>query len=121
MKKIMIVEDSPDMQTIYKIMFKKAGLVDISIAAQVETAEMAIDKIPEINPDLLIVDISLPGMDGIALCRLVKKQFPNIKVLIVTGHEREVYLAPSVLAGADDFTTKSDAKEIMEKVKKLAA
>jgi DNA-binding response OmpR family regulator len=122
MKKIVIVEDNKEIQDIYALFFAQARIDNVVIAAQVEsaeTAETALKKIPEIRPDLLIVDISLPGMDGISLSRLIKKKHPAIKILIASANDRETYYSKSKEAGADDFVEKINVSKIVEKTRRL--
>ena len=121
MKKIVIVEDNKEIQDIYALFFAQAHIDNIVIAAQVENAETALKKIPEIRPDLLIVDISLPGMDGISLSRLIKKKHPAIKILIASANDRETYYSKSKEAGADDFVEKINVPKIVEKTRLLLA
>jgi DNA-binding NarL/FixJ family response regulator len=110
-KRIGIVEDNDDMQIMYKRMFRKAK--NIEIVLQVPTAEAALEEIPKSNIDLIIIDISLPGMDGITLVRELRMQFPHLKSIIVTGHDREAYESASMEAGADGFVTKGNGVEMV--------
>jgi len=106
MKRIGIVEDHEDLQIIYKRMFRKN--TNIEIVLQVPTAQDALEQVPKANLDLIMVDISLPGMDGITLSRELRKRYPDLKILMVTGHDKEAYESASVEAGADGFITKGD-------------
>ncbi len=111
MKRIAIVEDYEDMQIIYRRMFRKHK--EIEIVLQVATAEEALERIPQIKVDLVIVDISLPGMDGITLTRELCRLNPGLKVLIATGHSKEAYELASKEAGADCFITKDNGPELV--------
>lgn len=101
----------------YRVIFRKCP--DIDIAAQVETAEEALAILPDIKPDLVIVDISLPGMDGILLISEIRRIYPDLKILIATGHDPERYLSAATKAGADGFLQKGDVGAIRAKVAQL--
>ncbi len=117
MKRIGIVEDHEDMQFIYGRMFRK--IKDIEIALQTLTAEEALAKIPTANLDLVIVDISLPGMDGISLAKELRLRYPGLKILMATGHDRMAYESASMKAGADGFVTKDDGAKLVAETCRL--
>jgi DNA-binding NarL/FixJ family response regulator len=117
MKKIAIVEDSEDIQLIYKRIFRKVN--GLEIAFQAFTAEEALEQLQKTHVDLIIIDISLPGMDGIALTKGLRSKYPDLKIIVATGHDREAYESLSMEAGVDDFIVKGDGIETIEKTKKL--
>lgn len=101
----------------YRVIFRKCP--DIEIVAQVATAEEALAILPDIKPDLVIVDISLPGMDGILLITELRQIYPHLKILVATGHDPDRYLGAATRAGADGFLQKGDVAEIRSKVNQL--
>ena len=117
MRRLLIVEDHQDMQVMYRVIFRKCP--DIEIVAQVTTAEEALSILPDMRPDLIIVDISLPGMDGIMLISEIRTIYPDLKILVATGHDPDRYLGAATRAGADGFLQKGDVGEIREKVYQL--
>lgn len=119
MKKILIVEDNDDVQYMYRIVFRKSTERGVAIAALVDCAEKAFQKLTETNPDLIIIDISLPGTDGITLTSQIKKLYPHIKIIIASAYDRDVYYETAKNAGADDFVNKCDSSELLEKTYQL--
>ena len=117
MKKVMIVEDHQEIQILYKTIFRREP--DLQIVAQEEDAESALEKIPQVKPDVIIVDITLPGMSGIDLTKEICQKFPDIRILVVTAHDPERYMHDAINAGADNLITKTSALEILREVKKL--
>ena len=107
------------MQFIYGTIFRR--IPELMVVAQEDSAEAAIEKIPMVNPDLIIIDITLPGMSGIELTRIVRRRYParGIKLLIVTAHDPDRYREEAKEAGADDLITKSSMLAIINKVKSL--
>ncbi len=119
MKKLVIVEDREDIQLVYELIFNRCGFNNVKITAMVESAEDALQMLPSIMPDLMIIDISLPGMDGIELTRRIKSTYPQIMILIATGHDRDIYYSMAMQAGADEFITKGDGGDFLAKVKAM--
>jgi DNA-binding NarL/FixJ family response regulator len=117
-KKIIIVDDHPMM---------RKGLANTleaepayEIVAQLERAEDAIQAIREHKPDLLIVDVSLPGMNGIELIKNVIFQDTEQKMLVVSRHEESLYAERALRAGAKGYMMKFEPSEVLLKaVKKV--
>jgi DNA-binding NarL/FixJ family response regulator len=76
------------------------------VLGETATAENLVLELESKSPDLVITDITLPGMDGIALTRLLKKRQPSIRVLIVSMHADEKLITSSLEAGADGYLLK---------------
>jgi two-component system response regulator NreC len=76
------------------------------VLGETATAENLVLELESKSSDLVITDITLPGMDGIALTRLLKKRQPSIRVLIVSMHADEKLITSSLEAGADGYLLK---------------
>ena len=107
--KAWIVEDHEAMRIILNRLLRK-NFPQISEIGESETAEHALEKIAPFDPCLVLVDISLPGMDGIELIRRLKPQRKDICFLVVTGHEPYLYEQAARKAGADAILSKHDEK-----------
>lgn len=105
--KAYIVEDYESMRIILKRLLKK-NFSEISAIGESETAENALVEIPLFKPSIVLVDISLPGMDGIELTRRLKEQSAHICILVVTAHEVDYYRNKAMQAGAYDIVSKID-------------
>jgi two-component system response regulator YesN len=119
MKNILLVEDCESAQFVYGLIFKKFKLENICTIRQVFSGEEALDILPEMDPHLIIVDITLPGMDGISFCRSVKELYPYMKILIVTGHERSEFFKDAEAAEVDGFVTKGNNAELSGNILRL--
>lgn len=115
-KKILIIEDNEDIRILYKRMLRKEKMIEISA---VESGEEALKIIPDLKPDLLFVDISLPGISGLELTRKMRQEYPSVKILVVTGHEVIRYYDEAINSGADDLVSKEIGKDILIKCRKL--
>jgi DNA-binding NarL/FixJ family response regulator len=87
--------------------------IDFEICGQAESAEEAISSIPKCKPDVVVVDISLPGMNGIELIKHLKAQYPTLLMLVVSRHDEEMYAERAVKAGARGYLMKLEAGEVI--------
>lgn len=104
MIRIYLVEDHQIVREgIKSLLQPNAGF---EVLGETATAENLVLELESKSPDLVITDITLPGMDGIALTRLLKKRQPSIRVLIVSMHADEKLITSSLEAGADGYLLK---------------
>ncbi|MFP4418706.1 MAG: response regulator [Chitinivibrionales bacterium] len=110
--KVYIVEDHDSMRLILRRLLKKNFPVVTDIRES-ETAEKAMEEIPSFSPNLVLVDISLPGIDGIEMIRRLKPQCHGMYILVVTGHEVSMYRQSALDAGADEIVSKYDDEQLI--------
>jgi DNA-binding NarL/FixJ family response regulator len=67
----------------------------------------------ETTPDMIIIDISMPGLGGIEALKLIKDLYPQIKVLVLTMHKSKEYLYVAMENGADGYLVKDDANDVL--------
>ena len=103
-KKILIVDDHPMMREGLRGMIK--GESDLEICAEAENAYQALDLIPTSAPDLVLMDISLPGKSGLELIKDIKVMFPQVPVLVLSMHDESLYAERVLRAGASGYITK---------------
>ncbi|MCA1794231.1 MAG: response regulator transcription factor [Desulfobacteraceae bacterium] len=93
---------------------------DIRVIAEASDGETAFDLVMEKKPDVAVIDISMPGMDGLEVVSLMSSYCPDIPVLILTMHEEEQYVIRAIEAGAMGYVTKQSAPEqLVAAVKKI--
>ncbi len=78
----------------------------IKIVAEAGTAEEALGLVPTLHPDIVIMDIRLPDESGLAACRHITSQWPNIKVIILSAFGDEELIAEALRAGASGYVLK---------------
>lgn len=83
---------------------------------EAQSAEAALTQLPELAPDLCLVDLSLPGMSGLEFIRLVQQQRPELRCLVVTGHNDPIYRTAAISAGAVGYVTKDDPDLVLEAI-----
>lgn len=97
--------------------------LDCTIAAQAEDGLDALEQIPTVAPDIVISDIRMPGMDGLALAGILKQQYPHIKVIILTGFPDFEYAKQAISHQIVDFvlkpTTVDNLTQAIERAKHL--
>lgn len=80
------------------------------LAGEASDGEMALPLILKCRPDLLITDIKMPFMDGITLCKLIKKEIPDIKIMILSGYDDFNYAKQAISIGVEDYLLKPITK-----------
>jgi len=83
--------------------------MDIEVIGEAEDGLDAVKKTEELRPDVVIMDISMPKLNGIDATRLIKKNVPNTKVLVLTMHELQEYVEQILRAGASGYLIKKTA------------
>jgi two-component system response regulator YesN len=93
-----------------------------SLAGEAPDGEMALSMIQDIKPDILITDIRMPFMDGLALSRIVKKTLPWIKIIILSGHDEFEYAREAISLGVEEYLLKPvSSREMRKALDKIAA
>lgn len=104
MIRIYLVEDHQIVREGIKSLLQAKA--SFEVIGETATAENLVLELESKSPDLVITDITLPGMDGIELTRLLKNRQPSIRVLIVSMHADEKLITNSLEAGADGYLLK---------------
>ncbi len=112
-KKVLIVDDHPIMRKgLASSLESEPG---IEVTFQLEKAEDVLDVLTEHKLDLLIIDVSLPGMNGIELVKNVIFQNPDQKILVISRHEESLYAERALRAGAKGYIMKFESSETLLK------
>lgn len=113
--KIIIVDDHQVVRDgiVASLMFYE----DIEVIAEASNGKKLIEKLDEFSPDVIILDIAMPDMSGIEACKILKKDFPEIKIIIFTGNESRESIFDALKAGADAFLPKeTDREELIKAI-----
>jgi two-component system, OmpR family, alkaline phosphatase synthesis response regulator PhoP len=110
-EKIMVVEDEEDILELISYNLQKEGYRVIAALS----GELALKKIKAEKPDLLLLDLMLPGVDGLAVCKEVKSspETKDIPVVMLTAKGEEVDVVTGLEVGADDYITKPFSPRIL--------
>ncbi len=116
LKKILIVEDEPAIHELVKYNLKKEGYAVLSAFDGVEGAEIACEE----KPDLVLLDLMLPKMDGLEVCRMLKQntKTSGIPIIMMTAKSEETDKVLGLEIGADDYLTKPfGIRELLARIK----
>lgn len=102
-KNVLIVDDAAFMRMMIKDILTKNGY---NIAAEAENGKIAVDKYNEVKPDLVLMDITMPDMDGITVLKILKEKYPDAKVVMCSAMSQPEKFIESIQAGAFDFIVK---------------
>ena len=95
---------------------------DIMVVAEGENGADAIRLAHEIRPQVMLIDIQMPVMDGITAIRQIVAEIPEIRILVVTGHISDVYLKAALIAGASGYVVKdAEPERIVTAVREVHA
>lgn len=108
-RKVLIVDDHPILRKGLTLLINQEP--DLIVCAEAEHAQMALDVIDNVSPDMAIVDISLPGIDGIELIKMLRLRHKDLPVLVVSMHDEALYAERSLRAGARGYIMKQEALE----------
>jgi Response regulators consisting of a CheY-like receiver domain and a winged-helix DNA-binding domain len=103
-KKVLLVEDQTDLLELLRVQFKEEGFATATAADGVE----AVRKARALAPDLIVLDVMLPRLDGFAVCELLRKDAAtkHIPIIMVSGLTGQLPRCAGIEAGATDFVTK---------------
>ena len=116
-KKILLVDDAAFMRMMIKDILVKNGF---TVSGEAQDGLEAIEKYKALQPDLVIMDITMPNMDGLTALKEIKKEYPNAKIVMCSAMGQESYVVDAIKAGAADFIVKPfQADRIVSTVTKV--
>ena len=119
MSSLLIIEDHALFANAMQRLLR--GQTDLEIVDIVNSGEEALKKLPELKVDLVLVDVSLPTMNGIDLVQQIRTEFPHIRCLILSGHITPKYVKRSLDVGASGYILKDDVNGILEGIRRVLA
>lgn len=119
MIKVLIADNHPIVRMGIRQVLNSAS--DITVLDDVATTSELFEKLSKISPDVVILEMDIPEINGIATLRKIKQEFPDIKVLIYSGQSEDVYALSTIRAGAFGYLSKSaDVDYIINAVRKVS-
>ncbi|NWG34398.1 MAG: response regulator transcription factor, partial [Chloroflexi bacterium] len=83
-----------------------SGAPDIEVVGIVTSGTRALELIPQAKPDVVLMDLKLPGMNGIAATRAIRAQFPDVRVLALTTYDADEWVFDAIRSGAAGYLLK---------------
>ena len=116
-KNILICDDAAFMRMMIKDILTKNGY---NVVGEAENGAKAVEKYAELKPDLVLMDITMPEMDGIAALKAIKASDAGATVIMCSAMGQQAMVIESIQAGAKDFIVKPfQADRVIEAVKKV--
>ena len=107
--KVMIVDDHNLVREGLKAVFSQGD--EIEVIGEAGSGEEAIEMVDKVKPDVILMDISMPGMNGIQATKLIRDKHPDAKIVILTMLDQEGYVYEAIKAGATGYMLKSTSSD----------
>lgn len=115
--RIFIVDDHPIIrQSLRSLLEREEGL---AICGEAAKAETALEQIETAAPDLVLIDVSLPGVNGIELARMLRQQYPDLLLAMLSGHGERSHVEQALQAGANGYLLKGSAEELPVAIRQI--
>lgn len=115
MCKIFLVEDHKMMADALVSVLHRNG--NFKVADVAETAEDALERLPNVDVDLALVDVVLPHTSGIELVSILREKYPDLPCLMISGRSASQYVTRSLEAGARGYVLKDDIQEVIHGIR----
>jgi two-component system, NarL family, invasion response regulator UvrY len=120
MIKVLLVDDHAVVRTGFRLLLQ--SIADVSVVAEAESGEAACKLYPELKPDVVVMDIAMPGMGGLEALRRIRARHPEARVLTLSAHDDPMHARRSFQEGALGFLSKRSAPEaLVDAVASVAA
>jgi two-component system, NarL family, response regulator LiaR len=102
--KLVLIEDDSTLRVGLKYLLDKQETLEV--VGDAGTGRQGISLVEKLEPDLILMDVGMPGMDGIEACQAIKEKFPQRKVIMLTSHDNERDIFAALAAGANGYCLK---------------
>lgn len=109
MIRVLLADDHSIVRDGLRRIVEESGRMEV--VAEAKDGHEAIQKTRETSPDVVVVDISMPGLDGLEVISRLCSEYPDLPILVLTMHEEEQYIVRAIEAGAKGYLTKKSAPE----------
>ena len=120
MIKVLLADDHAIFRAGLRRLVEEAG--DMVVVAEAADGREAIQQVHDVMPDVAVIDISMPGLDGLEVISQLSSYHPNLPILVLTMHEEEQYVVRTITAGAKGYITKRSVPEqLVQAIRKVHA
>ncbi len=109
--KVLLVDDHAVVRAGFKLLLATSS--DIEVIAEAERGEQAIQLYQSCQPDVIVLDLSMPGIGGLETIRRLVQRHEQVRILVFSVHDEQVYVNRALNAGAKGYITKNSAPEIL--------
>jgi two-component system, NarL family, response regulator NreC len=111
MRTVLLVDDSPVVRKSLCELFTREA--DFQVCGEAENGNEAIEKALSLKPSLIVIDLSMPELDGLSTIRILKQMMPNVPFILYTAHDIAAVQTEAVEAGAAAVISKSEAAQVL--------
>lgn len=111
MIRVMLVDDHAVVRMGFRLLLQ--SVPEISVAGEAESGEAALTRYPELTPDVLVMDLAMPGMGGLEALKRIRSRHPHARVLALSAHDDPVHARRALQEGALGFLSKRSAPEAL--------
>lgn len=119
MTRIFIVEDHEFVRLSLNALIERES--DMRVSGEAESGEAALEAFHRTDSDLIMIDVSLPGMSGIDLIGLLRKRHADLPCLMLSGHSERGYVEKAFTAGACGYVVKYNVEDLPSAIRKVVA
>jgi DNA-binding NarL/FixJ family response regulator len=117
--RILLVDDHPVVRQGLRTLLE--GRSEWEVAGEASDGLEAVEKVNSLQPDVVVLDITMPRMNGIEACRVIKERKPGVEVLFVTQHDSPQMMREALAAGARGYVVKSNlARDLLEAIEQVS-
>jgi DNA-binding NarL/FixJ family response regulator len=117
--RILLVDDHPIVRQGLKTLL--AGHPGWEVIGEASDGMEAVDKADSLQPDVMVLDVTMPRMNGLEACRLIRRKAPGMEILFVTQHDSPQMMREALEAGARGYVVKSNAaRDLLEAVEAVS-
>ncbi len=102
--RLLLVDDHPMVSEGLRVLLSSCD--DMEVIGEARDGSQALDRVGELRPDIVIMDVAMPTMNGIEATGLIRQRYPDTRVLILTQHEERQYILPLIQSGASGIVLK---------------
>jgi DNA-binding NarL/FixJ family response regulator len=111
--RILVVDDHPVVREGVRLFLE--GDKKFEIVGEAESGEEAIKKVEELKPDVVLLDLKMPGIGGVEATKRMKERFPDVRILILTVYVEDEYVKEALRAGAQGYLLKEASQDELKK------
>ena len=107
--RVLVVDDQKSARLTLKLYLESNSKIEV--VALAEDGVAALEKIAELQPDIALIDLEMPGMNGITTIEIINERFPETKTLVLSSHDEKAYIHQAIIAGAKGYLMKGASEK----------